>query len=481
LWVGLAVAALLIALSRIVTQVPGSSGTAVDNTGATRRPMTRNHGAPSPAPPTPVIANNVSLTRLTSGPLLLLNPAFVRQGATINLSGSGFDPKATLDLVLRRNAADRGQPITFAQADKGGAFTTNFTVSGALGAGSFIIEARERDSGRLAQATGTIAQGTAPQVKLGIQVGRPGDQVVFSAQGFAPGEALQVYWNSLLSPPLASLHTDAGGNVRTGAVTVPFGAVGNNAFIFLGAQSQAPVTDSFLTLSLYPTVQISSYAIQAGNPLTFSGKAFGPGERIQVYLNTLSGPPLTTVQANVTGTFGQTSGFVVPFALKGSQTLIFIGEQSRAPATVNFDILPYTPTAQPSTYGGLPGTTVSFYASGFAHSEVVHVYVGRTATSTGDMVTCFRADSQGSALAAGAYTVPGSVAAGKLTFALDGVQSGATATATFQVMPSTMPVHVAQPPAFTCPLDQPSAGASPSPTDPTAPASSASGAQSDHG
>ena len=79
---------------------------------------------------------------------------------------------------------------------------------------------------------------------------------------------------------------------------------------------------------------------------------------------------------------------MVPFGLRGKQTLIFVGQQSKAPTTASFDTLPYTPSAQPSTYGGRPGTTLTFYAVGFARDEIVHAVIGRTRDAPGDEVSC---------------------------------------------------------------------------------------------
>ena len=123
-----------------------------------------------------------------------------------------------------------------------------------------------------------------------------------------------------------------------------------------------------------------------------------------------------------------------------------------ASLAVAWTVLPYMPNAQTSTYGGLPGTTVTFYASGFARSEVVHVYVGHTQNSAGSMVGCFRTDEKGNAGASGSYVIPGD-AQGKLTFTLTGSQSAGTATATMQVTAAPSPVQVPAQPPFTCPLD----------------------------
>src|SRR5205823_14926665 len=219
-------------------------------------------------------------------------------------------------------------------------------------------EAGQRNSDKAARATGLITGG-APQVKLGTGVGKPGDVVQLSAEGFGPSEDIAVSWNSLGSEAIAHLRTDGGGTVREASVQVPFGAVGNNSFIFVGEKSQSPVTVPFLMLNLYPTVDLSSYAIKADNVLSFSGKDFGPNERVMVYLNSPDTPPLTVIDADANGAFKDTGNFLIPFGLKGKQLMIFVGEQSRAPTTATFDLLPYTPNVQPSTYGGRPGTALT--------------------------------------------------------------------------------------------------------------------------
>jgi hypothetical protein len=130
--------------------------------------------------------------------------------------------------------------------------------------------------------------------------------------------------------------------------------------------------------------------------------------------------------------------------------------------------LPYMPNAQTSTYGGLPGTTISFYASGFARSEIVHAYVGSTQNSPGTMVSCFRTNDKGNAVAAGSYVIPGG-AQGKLSFKLIGVKSNGVATTTMSVSAPPSPVQVPQQPPFTCPLDNSTSTSTSTPTSSTTP------------
>jgi hypothetical protein len=440
----LIVAILVSASLRSLT--PG--GTALDNTGksAGATPTARRASA------TPVAEGQPAISGVHQ-PFLLLIPGLVRPGSNVGVMGSNFDPKAIIDFVLKQHPTDRGYRLMLTQTDKNGSFgSVVLTLPDTLSAGTFIIEARQRHSDHVAQAVGVLDSGLAA-VTLGTQVGRTGDVVGISAKGFVPSEKIRVYWNSVGTTPLATFQSDSDGNVSDASLAVPFGAVGNNVFIFIGDKSKDPVAVPFLLLSLYPSVQLSSYAIQANNLLSFSGQDFGPNEPVAVYVNTLNGPPVLTIQTNDQGAFAGVPGFVIPFGLKGTQTVIFIGQRSRTPATATFTVLPYTPTAVPSAYGASPGTTLTFYAAGFARNEVVHVYMSPSSDTPGTLVSCFTTNGQGAAGAAGSYLIPGNTQPGKLLFTLVGKNSGASALATVDVMPVEAPVQTAPQAPFSCPLD----------------------------
>jgi hypothetical protein len=412
------------------------------------------HHQSTPAPtstPLPTTTPTAS-SSVTSKELILLNPTMVRQGSSMGVTGTGFDAHATVDVYFKQRQSDPGQLLNVVHADKSGTFYDNLTVPTSLGSGTFFIEARERGSNtKVAQAAGVVS-GSAPQLKLSAQVGKPGDLITATLHGFSPGEPIKVYWNTMSGQPVATLQADGGGSIGQAPVQVPFGAAGVNTFLLVGARSQSLVAASFDLLSLYPTIKLSSYTTHADHQLNFSGVGFGPGERVLVYMNSDAGQPIAVVQTTQHGTFSNAPGFVIPFALKGRQTLIFLGEESRATVSVRWTVQPYMPNAQASTYGGLPGTTISFYASGFARQEVVHVYVGGGSGGGGALVSCFNTDGRGNAAAAGSYVIPGN-AQGKVTFALIGSKSGGKATATLTVSAAPSPVQVPPQPPFTCPLD----------------------------
>jgi nucleoid-associated protein YgaU len=476
--IGAGLLVLVVVVRLVVSRSGNSEDVALDTTGASapasanvravpstttgvQTAVARSSGTPGalvvtkPSGPTltPVVVQILgTAVSIQAKPLLLLNPSTVRQGSSVGVTGSGFDPGATVDIFVKQHEADEVDPLTFVQVDKSGGFGgVTFAVPDSLPRGSFIVMANQRESEHVALATAVVAGGS-PQVKLGTQAAKSGDTVQLSAAGFGPDEDVNVYWNDLSSDVIGAIHTDAAGGVRQGAVRVPFGAVGNNGFIFVGQKSQSPVTVAFQMLNLYPSVDLSSYAIKPDNVLSYSGKDFGPGEQVTVYLNNPYAPPLTTIQTDDAGGFTNAGGFLVPFGLQGKQTLIFVGRESKAPTTASFDTLPYTPSAQPSTYGGRPGTTLTFYAIGFARNEIIHALVGRTQENPGTEVSCFRTDPQGNAASGGSYVIPGDATPGQLIFSLAGSRSQAVATAALEVIASDVPVQVPPQSPFQCDL-----------------------------
>ncbi len=403
------------------------------------------------------------------GPLVLLNPGVVKQGNQVTVTASGFDPGSAVDLIVTRQGSPTALATTPAKADKSGMVIATITAPTSLSSGTFVVTAREHNSKNTAQGIGTVAGGS-PYVKLSKQVGQPGTAITITLHGFAPRESVNVYWNTMSGTPVTTLAMDGGGGVGQATLRVPFGAVGDNTFLFVGQTSQSLAATDFLVLSLYPSVKLSSYALQADHVISYSGSGFGPGERVLVFANGTNSPPLALIQTDANGAFKNAPGFVIPFSLKGKQTLIFMGEQSRAPETVSFTVLPYSPQVEPSTYGGFPGTTISFFATGFARGEVVHVYVVHNKGEKGNMVACFQTDNKGNAGAVGSYLIPGN-AQGTVGFTLVGATSGGVGVASVKVTAPPTPVQTPPQPPFTCPLDSQAqqTPAPPAPAQPAAP------------
>ena len=424
-------------------------GVHAPGTGGRSQPSSQPTTAKS-APPPAVNLNGVPV--LGGGkPLITLNPGLVRPGSTVAVNGSGFDAGARVDLLLGTTKSAQARQMATVTVTKSGTISAALPFPSEIGSGGTnrVVTAQQRGSDKVAKADATLAQGTA-QAKLSAAAARPGDNVSLTASGFASGEDLGVYWGRVTGDPSTVLHTDGSGSVSKVSVQVGVAPVGTSSLFVVGQKSGSAASAPFQVLGLYPTIKAKPYAVKAAQRINFSGNGFVPGERVLVLVNSASGTPVGALPSDQGGGFSN-AGFVVPFGLKGQQTVVFIGEKSRATVTAGFSVLPYQPLARPSTYGGMPGTALTFYVDGFAPNEAVHVFAGGGQGSRGELVSAFRVDGSGKAKAGGSYMIPGNVSNG-LTFTLLGARSGATATVTVKV-DNSGGADVPTPPKYVLPKD----------------------------
>lgn len=361
-----------------------------------------------------------------SGPIIVINPGLVAPGGKASVEGGGFAPKSTVDLLLKtKRSGAKGRPIRTVRTDKHGSLYANFTMPESLGGRPGTLVAQQRGGGRTAQAE-LISGGAIGTARINKMVGRPGDVVSISARGFKPGEQINVFWGRTTGTPVARLRTDTSGGVGRADIRVGVAPTGQSTLVLVGQQSKTTATAPFQMLSLYPAIKSSPYALKAGQRIRLSGNRFAPNERVLVYINATSGLPAFTTQAN---SFGQIRdvAFDVPFGLKGRQSLTAIGDQSRAVVRSGFTVLPYSPSAEPSTFGGKAGTTLSFYCAGFAPNETVTVYAGNGSVA-GRKIAVFQVDGRGKAAAVGSYRITSADENG-VSFKLIGSKSGGVAKA----------------------------------------------------
>src|SRR5215469_227944 len=383
----------------------------------------------------------------SAGPLIVLNPGLVAAGGQLGVNGSGFRPGGAVTILLRASHHSYGTVVAHAKTSKNGSVYASFTMPTSLASSAASVVA-EQGGGPTATAQLVTPGGVGSMSIVGKAAGKPGDSVSISASGFGAGEKINVYWGRTIGTPATTLTADGSGSVGRASVPVGVAPVGTTTLVLVGQKTHTTATAAYQMLGLYPTTASHPYAVKSGKSITFTGSEFAPGEQVLIYLNAASGAPALTATANSGGSFS--TSFVVPFGLKGSQSLTAVGSQSRAAVSSGFDVLPYNPVAQASTYGAMPGTAVSFYASGFAANKVVLVYAGGGHGQTGTLVSAFRVNAMGSASAAGHYIVPSGVGPG-LYFNLVGQQSGGSATAKVSVTAPAQPVTVPSQPPYVLP------------------------------
>jgi hypothetical protein len=388
---------------------------------------------PTPTPtPTPTVTIGGRAVPATGGPSIVLDPGLVPAGGHVGIFGSGFTPHSRIIVLLRMSPRSAGTVIAHTWSAKNGTVVSGFSMpSTVTQSGATVIA--EQPGGQAATARLVTSGGVGTVTIVGKPAGKPGDTLQVSASGFGAGEKVNVYWGRVSGTPAAVLTADAAGDVGRAAIRVGVAPVGETTLVLVGQRTHTTATTPYLMLGLYPSTASHPWAVRAGHPVTYTGSGFAPGEQVLIYLNRADGVPALTTTASQYGSFSVS--FMIPFGLKGRQSLTAIGNQSRAATTSGFTVEPYLPSVQASTYGALPGTTLSFYATGFAANEVVLVYLGATKGQQGKLVTAFRVNAKGAADAAGDYIVPSGIQ-GALYFTLVGQKSDGTGVAKVDVTPA---------------------------------------------
>jgi hypothetical protein len=356
----------------------------------------------------------------------------VTPNTNVNVSGGGFTPGELVDVFLSTPGSKKASQVALATATKDGNISASFPFPSSVTANdaSRTVTAQQRNTRKTATADIVVSQGVG-QITLSATTGSPGATVKISATGYAPHEEVDVYWGRPSGTPTDKLQADEHGSVDKIAVTVNVPAVGNSTVFVVGAKSGTTSSSSFMVLSLYPNVSVANYSLKGAQRLSISGKNYFPGELVDVYVNTASGVPVAKIPTDATGAF-KDFGIVLPYKLIGTQQLVLVGEKSRASAGSGFTIQKFTPTVRTSTYGGLPGTAITFFGTGFAPSEVVKVFGSKAKGSPSALVSACRADAQGKISACGSYVIPSS-AGDNVAFTLTGMLSDGTASIGFKV------------------------------------------------
>lgn len=454
------VALAVISIARSI--LPSSGGKdAVDLTGQGSG-RTTEVKVPEVRQPTKIVRFNGHKVPVGAGPVAVLNPALAKPGGQVGVNGSGFDKGARVDVMLstgtskakatgkakaKVSASDKGRVVASARANRDGVVNANFTypVGVANAGGTQTVTLAQVGSPTKVAKAQLSAQSGVGLMSLSDDVGTPGTQLQVDAEGFAPNEAIKVYWGRITGVPSTVLHADPAGRLSHASLRVGVGAVGQNTVILVGAKSKTTALAPFQLLRQYPMVLTKPFAARANQTINLTGKGFAPNERVLGYFNSPQGMPVMTMRAADNGTIGGV-GFKVPYGLFGRQSLVFVGEQSRASTKTGFLAQKYMPSVRTSTWGGLPGTMLNFYAKGFAPNEAVHVFV------QGDLVAAFRVNEKGSALAAGTYTIPAD-AQNKVVFKLVGARSQGVGTATVTVDKSEGKVQLPPQKKYRLPAD----------------------------
>ncbi|MBI3979045.1 MAG: hypothetical protein HY331_12750 [Chloroflexi bacterium] len=257
--------------------------------------------------------------------------------------------------------------------------------------------------------------------------------VSISGYGFEKGEAIAVEFRGKV---VGKATADKGGSFAGVNITIgtdlapgkyPIRAIGTG----LLAESIVEIVPGM------PYIQPSTYFGKPAGRVSFAGGGFRRGERVSIHFDTLAAAPLGELTGGEIGEVA-VKDLVVPFAPEGQHTFIFLGQESRSPATVPFSVLGFYPWVTLSNYNVPPQRAIGLSGQDWAPDEQVLVYLNaQPGDQAGNAVTpaaVVRADGRGRLDAADVLSFPPE-AIGKNTIFLRGQMSGKAVAATLTVEP----------------------------------------------
>jgi large repetitive protein len=245
---------------------------------------------------------------------------YAQPGTPISFTGSGFFAGETISVNLN------GTQIGTETADAKGNLASTGVYTLPYGQTAAYTLTGLTSGGSVTMNIG-LAQFYAG-LQLNSYYGDGGSSVVASGSGFAPNEAVTLTSGTT---SLGSVVADATGSFSK-TVTIPYAAPGKVAITATGSNSQATASTSYTVAQVYNSVELGSYAVPAGSPVTVLGSGFFAGEPVTVTTDRTSGT--YTFDANAQGNLND-SGFVLPTTLApGMLTLTFTGTESYTTSSI---------------------------------------------------------------------------------------------------------------------------------------------------
>jgi hypothetical protein len=348
-------------------------------------------------------------------------------GQLVTVSGSGF-ANANVNLYWDSTS---GSSLKTVWANN--TFTTTISIPQGIGGAHQIIALDT--TGNQAQATFTV---TASATLQAVSAGQ-GASDTFTAYGFGPGETVNLYWNCT-TPCGTPTWTGVSSSIGTAKITftVPSSPAGPYTMLASGATTGAQAS---ATLTIVPTLAISPGSGGSGATATVTGKAYGPGENVNIYWNcsnSCTGTPLASPQADDNGGF--TATVTIPSTTYGTYTISGPGSAGST-ASTTFKVVPVVGIAQVggppvNLYGVVgvqPGQAATVSGVSYAPNEIVDVYWCNSAGAGCTWLASGTADGSGSFTST--VTVPSNIP--NATYVVKGIgeASGQTASASTTVLP----------------------------------------------
>ncbi len=347
-------------------------------------------------------------------PNITASKFFVLPGSTVSFSGGPFAPNEDVQLKLGF------KEVALLKTDASGMLKANtYTMPYGLPASQdFNL------TGSVSHVNGKLTLNVGqynPVVGATSYYVLAGTKIIFTGGGYAPFEDVQF---KVGLTPVGTIHTDAMGNLIENTYYIPFDYVGNHEYNFTGVKTHANASISIYVAGYMPSVTASSYFVQPGNTISFSGNGYAANEDVEFKLGLTQ---VATFHADSKGALLPNS-YTIPFGLSGSQEFNLTGHSSHTNASLTITIAPFNTNATADNYYALPGTKVNVTGTGFSPNEKVKITAGTFSVEADT-------DKKGNT-----PTVPVTIPYGtkeSITILLTGMTSKATASIQISVAPFT--------------------------------------------
>lgn len=261
----------------------------------------------------------------------------------------------------------------------------------------------------------------------------PDSKVNFFGQGFGANERVVVEVADPRGQTLGRLDSvlaDREGRINEVSLALPAGLQPGELLIKVrGDRSGKSAQAGFRLKWLPPKVALDTYTAKPDHAFGFTATGFARNEKVEVRLGGLGGAPLATFTADDRGAVAG-SGVTIPLIQAGDYPLYFVGQQSKLPVSVGFNVQGFTPWVVLDDYVPLPYQRLGFTARDFAPREPVLVYLDKR---EGDPLAVFAANDRGDVDVKQAFELP--AIKGDHTLILVGQAVGKEATGRFTVGP----------------------------------------------
>lgn len=283
-----------------------------------------------------VVAGGIGLgsTVAVYGPSLSLSPPSGPPGSVATLNGTNFAPLANVSVYW--GGAATGELLGSGTTDASGALVSpiTFTVPATATSGTYSVAAQD-DQSLYPVNTPFTVPGQGPSIPaLRPNSGAYGRVISVSGANFRPGEYVNVYWDSALSGPRATVQAQRNGTF-TANLFVPQAGAGPHTIIAYGLSSHLHSVSGFL-------VRPETFPLHAsaapGSQDILNGYGFAPHQKVQAYWRAAGSSDLLLGSAttNAWGSFAGASAitFTVPTAAPGIYDVLSMGTSAGGLSTL---------------------------------------------------------------------------------------------------------------------------------------------------